>query len=826
MMRRWAGPTLAPLAALLIALLGALPVAAQEPEPIPTPTPLPTDRAVSRNFVWNYTGASGITCDATCRSNLGRLSAAANYGDSASQWDEGILAGSRNWTGGGTYTKLVVRVRGTGTWNFGTGTAASTATYAGSFTAMSGQATYLLVDNITSSDTPATLYVYVQKTSSAGDLDQLHVLVRPSNEPTTALGAVVERGNPATGAPTITGTPVVGNALTANLGTIADGDGLPTAGFPSGYTFAWRSGSDIIAGATSRTYTVRSADVGKNISVRVGFTDQLGNPEARTSAATAAVTAAPAFSLDSLPLSGHTTTFKGLFTSGRTASLLIYESGSAGSLDAGTFAINGRTMTSIWQNLTDDSGPTNGRLRFNGPAGTAFNTYFQSSGAGTTQTLTILKEGSSVYSIAIADLTVRTASDELIVWGVPIETTNYLSSLTSGSKFIMALSTPPQAANRPATGTPTITGTAQVGSTLTANLGTIEDADGLPSGAFPSGYTFVWLRTGGVISGAVGRTYTPTGEDLGTTLSVRVAFTDQAGYKEARTSAATAAIKPVPNTPATGNPTVTGNAQVGHELTADLGTIADVNGLPATAFPSGYTFQWLRSTSTEIAGATARTYTVQSADTGATISVRVGFTDQAGNSESRTSGPTDAVIEASYDIPLPEVLYSGYDSLYVLSVPDNTPITAHCAGTQVGTRNGLGHLALSQEWVRGCYCQFKGRVFLPVLASDTVVGEPVVSEGVRFGFILAQWRGPLRDLADYIPAGVDHSFIAMFLVLLGGLVAASVVAGTIRKAGPVAVASAAGALLMVALTPAPIVLWLLIPAMTVAYLLLIRGGWQ
>ena len=48
--------------------------------------------------------------------------------------------------------------------------------------------------------------------------------------------------------------------------------------------------------------------------------------------------------------------------------------------------------------------------------------------------------------------------------------------------------------NSPATGKPTIGGTPQVGQTLTAGMGTIADADGLPTTTFPTGYRFQWVR--------------------------------------------------------------------------------------------------------------------------------------------------------------------------------------------------------------------------------------------------------------------------------------------------------------------------------------------
>ena len=97
--------------------------------------------------------------------------------------------------------------------------------------------------------------------------------------------------NAATGAPAITGVPQVGRTLTAGIGTIADADGLPTTTFPTGYAFQWirvaGANETNISGATSRTYAPVAADVGKTIKVKVSFTDDDGNGESLTSAATA-----------------------------------------------------------------------------------------------------------------------------------------------------------------------------------------------------------------------------------------------------------------------------------------------------------------------------------------------------------------------------------------------------------------------------------------------------------------------------------------------------------------------------------------------------------
>ena len=96
---------------------------------------------------------------------------------------------------------------------------------------------------------------------------------------------------PAVGQPVIGGEAQVGQTLTADTSGIQDQDGLENAAF----SYQWLGDDAEIAGATGSTYTLADADAGKGIKVRVTFTDDEGNDEALTSAATNAVaTASPA----------------------------------------------------------------------------------------------------------------------------------------------------------------------------------------------------------------------------------------------------------------------------------------------------------------------------------------------------------------------------------------------------------------------------------------------------------------------------------------------------------------------------------------------------
>ena len=199
--------------------------------------------------------------------------------------------------------------------------------------------------------------------------------------------------------------------------------------------------------------------------------------------------------------------------------------------------------------------------------------------------------------------------------------------------------------NSAATGAPTISGTAQVGQMLTASTSGISDSDGLADAIF----TYQWIANDGTedtaIQDAIGSTYILASADEGKTIKVRVSFTDDAGNDESLTSEATAAVAAIPNSAATGAPTISGTAQVGQMLTASTSGISDSDGLADAIF----TYQWIANDGTEdtaIQDAIGSTYTLASADEGKTIKVRVSFTDDGGNQETRTSAVTVAVAAA------------------------------------------------------------------------------------------------------------------------------------------------------------------------------------
>ena len=395
---------------------------------------------------------------------------------------------------------------------------------------------------------------------------------------------VTAANNPATGAPTISGTAQVGETLTASTTGIADSDGLAFATF----TYQWikldsnLNDSDI-SGATGSTYTLVAADAGTGIKVRVSFTDDRGNTESLTNESALIVTAA------NNPATGAPT-ISGTAQVGET--LTASTTGIADS-DGLAFA----TFTYQWIKLDSN-----------------LNDSDISGATGSTYTLVAADAGTGIkVRVSFTDDAGNT------------------ESLTNESALIVT------AANNPATGAPTISGTAQVGETLTASTTGIADSDGLTNATF----THQWLADDAAISGATASTHTLVAADAGTAIKVQVSFTDDAGNAETLTSGASAAVTAA-NNPATGAPTISGTARVGETLTASTTGIADSDGLTNATF----THQWLADDAA-ISGATASTHTLVAADVGKAIKVRVSFTDDAGNAESLTSGASAAVTAAN-----------------------------------------------------------------------------------------------------------------------------------------------------------------------------------
>ena len=148
---------------------------------------------------------------------------------------------------------------------------------------------------------------------------------------------------------------------------------------------------------------------------------------------------------------------------------------------------------------------------------------------------------------------------------------------------------------------PRITGTKGVGSTLTASTGSWSPT--------PTSYSYQWRRNGVAISGATGRTYRATTWDAGRYLTVTV--TARRSHYTSRSVTSAKVGIPIH---ATTRPSISGTPRVGSTLTVMVGTW--------TPMPSSYSYRWYRD-GAAISGASAKTYTVRSADRGHKVQAKV-----------------------------------------------------------------------------------------------------------------------------------------------------------------------------------------------------------
>lgn len=185
--------------------------------------------------------------------------------------------------------------------------------------------------------------------------------------------------------------------------------------------------------------------------------------------------------------------------------------------------------------------------------------------------------------------------------------------------------------------TPTLAGTARVGSTLTANAGTWSPA--------PVVLEYAWQRGGVEISGATASTYVLVAADIGTKITASVTGSKSGYVTVSKTSAASSAVVGVLT--ATPVPTVSGTAQVGKTLTASAGSWE-----PS---PVSLSYTWKRD-GESISGAVAATYPLVSTDLGAKITVTVTGSKSGYGSISKTStSSADVVSGILASAPVPTI---------------------------------------------------------------------------------------------------------------------------------------------------------------------------
>ena len=500
---------------------------------------------------------------------------------------------------------------------------------------------------------------------------------------TSVATAAVIAGVLTTATPTISGSPSVGSSLTAVPGSWGPGS--------VSFTYQWKANGAAISGATAATFTISAAQLGSTVTVAVTGTETGYATATSESAATATITGSTFTTIGTptitgTPVVGGTLTAgtgtwaptpdsysyqwkaNGAAISGATASTYVvaaalvgqtvtvtvtaHKSGyaDASATSAATAAVAAGALTAPTPTISGTAvvgGTLNAVPGVWGPGAVALTYQWKANGTAITGAT------ASTFTITPAQLgqTVTVA-----VTGTETGYTTATKESAATAAVVAGALTAP---------TPTISGVAAVGSTLTAVPGVW--------GPGAVALTYQWKANGAAISGATAATFTISAAQLGSTVTVAVTGTET-GYATATSeSAATATITGSTFT-TIGTPTITGTPVVGGTLTAGTGTWAPT--------PDSYSYQW-KANGAAISGATASTYVVAAALVGQTVTVTVTAHKSGYADASATSAATAAVAAGTLTAPTPTITGSPFVG---------ATLTAH-AGSW-----GPGSVTLTYQW--------------------------------------------------------------------------------------------------------------------------------
>ncbi|MSZ77291.1 MAG: hypothetical protein F2667_09320, partial [Actinobacteria bacterium] len=434
--------------------------------------------------------------------------------------------------------------------------------------------------------------------------------------------------------PIISGRAAVGETLTTD-----DGQWSKTAT----YTYQWLSGGAPIAGATTKTFVVTAAQIGRAITVVVNATDPAFPARAAISSTSANATSevvAGSLSNTALPtISGDAYVGKTLTadpgTWSRTGLTYAYQWLSNGQAipgaNAKTYVVTADQVTkritvrvtassSGYSPASVVSAATNAVTDpLNDPSQVANKTSPVVTGSA--KVGQVLTTTNGEWTNSPTSFSYQWFADQVAITGatsqsytltaaqlgkkITVEVTANAPGKTSGK----ATSDPTDAVVTgpiQSIGKPIVTGSLKPGQVLTATPGGWKPGTGLT-------FAYQWLSDGTAITGATSATYTVAAGDLGKSLAVRVTASAP-GYDSA--TAVSDATAPVSSSAVSNSvkPSISGVAASGATLTLSEGTWD----------PAGttFTYQWLAD-GAPVAGATGRTLVLTDAQVGAKISVVV-----------------------------------------------------------------------------------------------------------------------------------------------------------------------------------------------------------
>ena len=391
-----------------------------------------------------------------------------------------------------------------------------------------------------------------------------------------AIKGELSQLNQASGRPAITGNPSVGQTLTATTDHITTPEEVVGS-----FSYQWRRLSatgvfEADVGANSNRYTLTTDDLDKRFQVEVSFVDTAGRvvgfplrspkyPTGRT------VSEAPSISNTSQNGNSNaaiSTEVAQSFTTGpsphgyepsiitifydddesRRINLKVCQTSSGGSPTTdcwnlnrhGSFATGPLNFTVSDENFRVLNPNTTYAVVANGPRPRTIETTVETACPQTDPDFTESCVHEVMVTVIVAahvSVTTSDREDALSSPGWSIRNSYQQNNegtwrdVPSGASIRIAVHAD-VAPNKDATGTPTITGTARVGQTLTTTTDDIGDPNGVPST-----FTYQWKRHSaeGVFEADIGANsnqYTLTSTDLGKKINVEVSYTDLGNYDE------------------------------------------------------------------------------------------------------------------------------------------------------------------------------------------------------------------------------------------------------------------------------------------------------
>ena len=457
---------------------------------------------------------------------------------------------------------------------------------------------------------------------------------------------------------------------------------------------------------------MQAADVGRQLKVRVSFTDDRDNHESLTSGATPAVIVAQV-----------TVRF------GRTA----YSATEGGTAATVTVVLDKNPHRTLTIPLTTT--PTRGAVAadYTAPTQVVFNAGETSKDVpvtaidddvdddGESVDLAFGMLPDRVIAVSPASTLVRLMDNDAA--GVTLGRSDLIVPEGGSGTYTVKLDSEPTADV-----TVTITGHAGTDLTLTPTTATLTFT--LSTWARTQTVTVAAGDDGDALNDSALLTHRATGatEYASVTVSLSVTVTDD-------------------DTKATGVPTIIGIAEVGEDLTANTSGIVDADRLNNVS----YEYQWVRVASggveTDIPSATSAGYTVTVGDVGDAFKLRVTFTDDKGNPESLISAPTAAVTVAQVKVSFGLAAYGATEGGPVAEVKivlDKDPHRRLSIGLTAVPSGGAG----PEDYTAPTQIVFN--------AGDTSKGRHGNGGGRRCGRRWRECRADLRDAAGWRGRGRNN----------------------------------------------------------------------